>query len=685
MKTLTVANWNLCSVVGVLFIAAGCVRESVNSAPAIVTNQDPAVYSEATDAAVETVPPAETVPDLDTAPAKLVSTPADAPPATSLSPSAAEVARLAQSGVDASVMLAYVNNSASAFEVGSDQIIYLNDIGVPGNVVTAMIQRDQVLKNSNPTPPASAPDNISPPLPVQEVAPETLAAPPAPVVAQDAPSPEVNVTSTYFYDALSPYGNWIDVEGYGRCWQPSVVVADRGWTPYCDRGHWVYSDCGWYWASDYSWGWAPFHYGRWFRHNYWGWCWAPDTIWGPSWVSWRYNTGYCGWAPLPPTACYRPGLGFSYRGRSVGVSFGFGLAADYFTFVAADRFCDPQPFRHRLPRQQVGQIFNNTVIINPVAEDRGNPRFHRGIPTKHIAEVTHTEIQPVKIQETAGFPGHGRGEVNDRSRGTLTVFRPALPQPSARNSGKIIGEGVKPATPANAIRHFDSEPNLRRAIPQKTTPSGPGNFKPNERRGDSVPVYTAPANQSEAPSRTPDVRGSASGPLAPNTPSGQNGWLQKRQPTVTAPQSFAPSTPVQSQPERSTPASIREGMPRGQPRQGKIFTAPAATPAPMQLQNPSQVRSYQAPVVPLEPSRTYSPAVAPTRALPARIPQVSAPPPAREVVPPVTVPRIETPRIEPRPAPAVQTPPPAVQRPAPNSGGNARDKRPDGGNPRQNR
>ena len=68
--------------------------------------------------------------------------------------------------------------------------------------------------------------------------------------------------------------------------------------------------CGWYWMSDYSWGWAPFHYGRWFHHARFGWCWMPDTVWGPSWVTWRYSDDYCGWAPLPPGAIYRAGVGF---------------------------------------------------------------------------------------------------------------------------------------------------------------------------------------------------------------------------------------------------------------------------------------------------------------------------------------------------------------------------------------
>ena len=60
--------------------------------------------------------------------------------------------------------------------------------------------------------------------------------------------------------------NWIEVEGYGRCWQPTVVVGNRNWQPYCDRGQWVYSDAGWYWLSDYTWGATTFHYGRWFTH-----------------------------------------------------------------------------------------------------------------------------------------------------------------------------------------------------------------------------------------------------------------------------------------------------------------------------------------------------------------------------------------------------------------------------------
>ena len=43
----------------------------------------------------------------------------------------AGVIQLADSGVEEGVLLAYVNNSISTFNLGSDEIIYLKDLGVP--------------------------------------------------------------------------------------------------------------------------------------------------------------------------------------------------------------------------------------------------------------------------------------------------------------------------------------------------------------------------------------------------------------------------------------------------------------------------------------------------------------------------------------------------------------------------
>ena len=73
----------------------------------------------------------------------------------------AEIVKLANSGVNESVMLAFVTNSVHTFNLGAEDIIYLNDIGVPAAVVTAMMQRDQDLKGafaSTPVPPPPSPE-----------------------------------------------------------------------------------------------------------------------------------------------------------------------------------------------------------------------------------------------------------------------------------------------------------------------------------------------------------------------------------------------------------------------------------------------------------------------------------------------------------------------------------------------
>jgi len=183
------------------------------------------------------------------------------PTKVKLSIPASELVRLANSGLEESVLLAYVTNSTSTFNLGAEEIIYLNDIGVPSAVVTAMIHHDQTVRGATAAmiaanTPAPAPQQMTEPppaTPAQEPPPaegQPEAAPP-PAEAPLTP-PE---TTSDFYGTLAPYGSWVNVDGYGPCWQPTVVVVNPLWQPYCDGGHWVYTDCGWYWSSGYSWGW----------------------------------------------------------------------------------------------------------------------------------------------------------------------------------------------------------------------------------------------------------------------------------------------------------------------------------------------------------------------------------------------------------------------------------------------
>jgi hypothetical protein len=113
-----------------------------------------------------------------------------------------------------------------------------------------------------------------------------------------------------FRGALDPYGGWRDDPTYGTVWVPAPSVVGADFTPYVTGGHWAYGD-DYVWVSDYDWGWAPFHYGRWVYGVDFGWGWIPGRVYAGAWVSWRYgwgDWGYVGWAPLPPTWCWRGGV-----------------------------------------------------------------------------------------------------------------------------------------------------------------------------------------------------------------------------------------------------------------------------------------------------------------------------------------------------------------------------------------
>ena len=299
------------------------------------------------------------------------------PPGISPTSPLAQVARLTQAGVDENILLAFITNSSRLFNLDAERLIYLSNLGTPSGVVTAMLQRDQVLQAA-----FAATQNA------QETKAEPAVSTPdsAPTETAEAVTPPAPITPSYWNDTLTPYGSWVVVAGYGRCWRPTVCFYDSGWQPYCDRGHWVSTDCGWYWSSEYAWG-ATFHYGRWFRDPGFGWCWYPDTVWSPSWVTWRYSDHYCGWAPLPPMTSCQGGVGFAYHGGGVSVSFGFGLGANCYTFVPTDYFCNPHPRQVCAHPAQATQIYNNTTVINNIkirGEGHNQVVVNNGIPSQNV-------------------------------------------------------------------------------------------------------------------------------------------------------------------------------------------------------------------------------------------------------------------------------------------------------------
>ena len=516
MKTRICSSWVLGLVLLVLPLA-GCLQESslqsqgTAAAAAEVANPPD---SPALDTAAETLDTdsEQALAELDeqsisTAPATKVSAEIEVPANLKPSPATAEIIKLANAGVAESVMLSFVTNSLGTFNLRAEEIIYLNDIGIPSTVVTAMIQRDHLLQADSPnvtvasseTAPSVAypPDAIPEPA-INEAEPPTPVFDSAPAYSSadySAPPEPAPTDYTDYYDALAPYGTWVDVKGAGRCWQPTVVAVNHAWSPYFNCGRWVYTDCGWYWKSDYSWGWAPFHYGRWFQHAQLGWCWRPDGVWGPAWVCWRHDGDFCGWAPLPPGSRFVAGVGLTFHGHPARHDFSFGLTANHFQFIPTSHFFEHDLARHVLPRDHATRIFDHTIASTGVIS-RGPTVVNNGIPREHVAAATRADIRPVSLHNVAPSASVGIRERFERNGRTLAVFRPDFQSgaPTRPDNYVTSSSGPTRASAQNNARlaHIQPQSPLITAPPTSSHAQPPvRNSQPLMLSGSENPRQTA--------------------------------------------------------------------------------------------------------------------------------------------------------------------------------------------------
>ena len=539
----------------------------------------------------------------------------------SISPNSpvAQVVKLAQAGVDAGVIQNYITNCPNAFNLDADKIIALTDAGVSAEMVNAMLAHDKnyLAALAAAAPPAPASPSATPVASTDNNAPAAATAPPTEMTAND------------FNATLAPYGQWVEVAGYGRCWRPTTVVYDATWQPYCDRGRWVYTDCGWYWNSDYAWG-VTFHYGRWFNTPNYGWCWWPDTVWAPSWVTWRSCNDYCGWAPLPPYTAYQTGVGFTYHGGNVAVSFGFGLAANCYTFVSIGNFCQPHPRSYCVPQHQVTQIYNQTTIINNY-NSNNRTIVNNGVSVTTIGAAAHHPIQPVSIGTLVNpgrHGGHGQAEnhpaqplganTSDASAthpftgggfhhggathndtGNLTGGNHPSPtvqnspvaqfpsnQHGQRDSGLTRGNMNSPVQPAPAHTNPANNPAPVRS------PSHSGGFVTGGDNHQTARPYSPPVGMNPSPVR-PTVSGNGNGSPSPiaQHPSAPANFREPTQLVNSSPVRSAPPV-VAERPQRSAPPVVAERPQRSDPRQNFIQPAPRNfTPAAPTLSSPSPTQN----------------------------------------------------------------------------------------------
>lgn len=160
-----------------------------------------------------------------------------------------EIVKMHKAGVDASVLLAFVQNSPVAYHPAAKEIIYLRDQGISSEIISALLRRGGELRDraadaareerSRATPPAAP---AAPPTPASPSPPQTAA--PAPVVVYANPVQAVYTSPTYItypaYSYASPayynysyyrpyynYSSYCRPSYYGAGYFPSVYAGYR--------------------------------------------------------------------------------------------------------------------------------------------------------------------------------------------------------------------------------------------------------------------------------------------------------------------------------------------------------------------------------------------------------------------------------------------------------------------------
>ena len=395
-----------------------------------------------------------------------------------------------------------------------------------------------------------------------------------------------DVNFQVFYDALSPYGQWVDYQNYGYVWVPDV---GSDFVPYSTSGYWVLTDYGWTWVSDYEWGWAPFHYGRWNYDNSYGWLWVPGNEWGPSWVNWRRSDGYYGWSPMQSGISLSIGFNQSYNSNY-----------DHWMFVSDNDF-----ERHDIHRYFIGQndrdriVRNSTVINTTYIDNRRHSTYVTGPARDEVQRVTGRRINQMAIQDN-------NKPAKDLNNGQLNIYRPQIKKENAsghrpspvqvvnikdvkkaserrgtpqqrgvnqQNNGIVPAAPVRNATPLN-----DRAKQQQMQVPKsqnnnRTQPAQPDNrVSPANKPGINQPsnqVKPQNSNTRVAPSQQPQRV----------TPANNNNSQTKQQPKVTPANNNVRQAQPAQQPHHATPANNNVRQQQSAPRpQNNINKQPTSQP-----------------------------------------------------------------------------------------------------------
>ncbi|HEY3602146.1 MAG TPA: cell envelope integrity protein TolA [Chthoniobacterales bacterium] len=331
-----------------------------------------------------------------------------------------------------------------------------------------------------------------------------------------------DVSVNFFYDNLSPYGSWYDVEGYGYVFQPSVAVDNSDWRPYAD-GYWAYTDAGWTWVSYEDFGWATYHYGRWAELSDYGWVWVPGYEWGPAWVSWRTGGDYIGWAPLPPAA---PPI---YEGRLITghVDLEFDIGPTYYNFVDIRYIGEPVLRSYIVPPTRNVTIITQTVNVTNITYNNSVVNVY-GPNYDRVSQYSSRPIQRLKLRRETQVSNLGqggrRGNFNRVSGNELTVVAPRVQKSQQQMAPKQVKRKVEKPRLEHGWQGISDRQKLQAEM-KKENPKNvrPPNIQPQKgQRGESAvsqpnetkPSANAPENANPPRAARPGERAAPRGQQA---------------------------------------------------------------------------------------------------------------------------------------------------------------------------
>lgn len=482
-------------------------------------------------------------------------------------------------------------------------------------------------------------------------------------------------TLDLFYDQLDPYGDWLEVEGYGFVFHPTVA-RDRDWRPYVD-GSWLRSDQGWVWKSNEPFGWATYHYGRWIRLNKRGWVWVPGSEWAPAWVAWRANEDYVGWAPLPPEA-------YSPNGFNFAVDDYYDIGAGSYVFVTRRNFIGGNSYVGRgIDLDRNGRIVAETENVTNISYQQMNQQTVIVNEGPSLASVSGPGAAPVATFKVHRIEaGNPHEHPTATAAGVLSIFAPAL-----LHQLQTKPRQVRSREPYEVNRGWkEIPPDMQARIREKNATEA-RQLEARQRSGVIVaPPPTAPRNVPQTPVASPVTAppGIRHGVPKPGMVPPEPGGLRPRQPAPAA--AATPPAPVIPPAQTLQPVQNPAVVP--------IAPIPAPSLPPAPVVKPERKRPEAAPVVPVvkpEPKPSVIPPVAapvPPAPLakpettPAIVPPVPAPapaaPPAPVVKPEHKKPEVEpaVPVVKPEPKPAA-APPVAPPVPAPFASGSKPERKPE--------